>query len=587
MGFRWPTSRSNSAPLKFSRPTRTSVWSFPKRWDIGSKRILLGRPYVTEQLSGERLSNPVALGVLAPDCISSSAYGAEQILTQLTPFIGLAAFSLVVPIMFVIIGVLFLVTLSYLDVIGYYTTAGGSYVVARDNFGPKVAQIAAVALLLDYIVTVAVQCSAGTATLTSAVPSLTRYTVPITVGIVLLLIYGNLRGIREAGRLFALPTYLFIFLLGSTIIVGLYQVANHSLALIPQPPVDLLVDGKLGHGTSGLLMGVAFLTLLRAYANGGSSLTGLEAISNGVASFRRPESPNARRTLVTMSAILAFLLLGTTFLARFTHALPYAKGTPTVVAQEVQAVFGYHGLGHIISLCVLASTVLILYTGGNTSFNGFPFLANYVATDRYLPRQLTKRGHRLAFSNGIIVLGIVALALILVFEAQVNGLISLYAIGVFTGFFMAGSGMVKRHWTRRRGQVAPRHRRERPLGLCHVVGCGDFRRGEVHRGRLDCCGRRADFLLHAAATQPSVRTRRSSLRGQSGRTGRTDPLHPGHRARGSVRPGHRTRPRVRPDAQRLFHPCRPLRHRPRGHAQVGARLGRGRLGVVGHQSRSR
>jgi amino acid transporter len=439
---------------------------YPETFGYRFKRRVLGRPYVTEQLSGERLSRPIALGVLAPDCISSSAYGTEEILIQLTPVIGLAAFSLVVPIMFVIIGVLFFVTMSYLDVIKYYTTAGGSYVVARDNFGPKIAQIAAVALLLDYTVTVAVQCSAGTAALTSAFPKLAENngTVIITVAIVLLLIYGNLRGIKEAGKWFAFPTYFYITMLSLTILLGTYKYFAGSLPLIPQPSPSQLPDGRLGTGGGGLIYGVTFIALLRAYANGGSSLTGLEAISNGVQSFRRPESPNARVTLVAMSSILGFLLLGVTFLARWTHALPYASGTPTVVAQEVKAVFGTTGAGHVIYLAVLLATVLILYTGGNTSFNGFPFLANYVATDKYLPRQLTKRGHRLAFSNGIIVLGIVALTLIIAFDAQVNGLVSLYAIGVFTGFSMAGAGMVKRH-------LRNRERRWRQAVFINALSC--------------------------------------------------------------------------------------------------------------------
>jgi amino acid transporter len=424
---------------------------YPESWDYRLKRLFLGKPLVTEQLSGERLNRAIALGVLAPDCISSSAYGTEEILTQMTPFIGLAAFALVVPIMFVIIGVLFFVTTSYLDVIKYYTTAGGSYVVARDNFGPKIAQIAAVALLIDYIVTVAVQCSAGTAALTTAFPVLKPATLVMTVAVVLILIFGNLRGLREAGSYFAVPTYFYVTMLSLTILFGYYKKFAGTLHRIPQPAVHLLVDGRLGHQGNGLLMGLAFLTLLRAYANGGSSLTGLEAISNGVASFRRPESHNARITLVVMSSILAFLLVGTTLLASWTHALPYAAGSPTVVGQEVSDVFGAHGFGHYIFFVVQFATVLILYTGGNTSFNGFPFLANYVATDRYLPRQLTKRGHRLAFSNGIIVLGVVSLTLIIVFNASVNALIALYAIGVFTGFTLAGAGMVARHLRERTG----------------------------------------------------------------------------------------------------------------------------------------
>ena len=446
----------DKAPRETTEPTVLTshaniadVW--PESLGYRIKRVLLGRPFVTEQLSGERLSQPIALGVLAPDCISSSAYGTEEILTQLTPFIGLAAFSLVVPIMFVILGVLFLVTASYLDVIKYYTTAGGSYVVTRDNFGPRVAQIAAVALLIDYVVTVAVQCSAGTAALTSAFPSFTPYTLVITVGVVLVLIYGNLRGIREAGRYFALPTYFYVTMMTLTIAVGVTKELTGSLHLLPTPAEHLLVDGRLGHPGSGLLMGLAFLTLLRAYANGGSSLTGLEAISNGVASFRRPQSRHARRTLVIMSSILSFLLLGVTLLAAWTHAMPFQAGTPTVVSQEVRAVFGANGLGRTIFYLVQFATLLILYTGGNTSFNGFPFLAHYVASDKYLPRQLTKRGHRLAFSNGIIVLGVTSLILIVIFDARLNALVALYAIGVFTGFCLAGSGMVARHLRNRTG----------------------------------------------------------------------------------------------------------------------------------------
>ncbi len=421
--------------------------SIPERRLYRLKNRLLGPPLVTEQLSSERLGRPTALGVLAPDCISSSAYGTEEMLTQLVPAVGLAAFSLLVPITLAILGVLFFVTLSYLDVIQYYTKAGGAYVVARDNFGPRVAQIAAVALLIDYTVTVAVQTAAGTAALTSAVPSLanTFDTVAITVGVVLLLLYGNLRGIREAGRFFAVPMYFYVAALGTVVVTGYVKEALGTLHHIALPPHHEVFGGGLGTPGHGWLMGLAFITLLRAFANGGSSLTGLEAISNGVGSFRRPASVHARQTLIVMSSILAFLVLGTTLLARWTHAVPYAHGSPTVVSQEVQAIFGRGFIYFVVQL----ATLLILYTGGNTSFNGFPFLANFVAGDHYLPRQLTRRGHRLAFSNGILVLAGVSIALVLVFKAQVDGLVSLYAIGVFTGFTMAGAGMVKHHLTQK------------------------------------------------------------------------------------------------------------------------------------------
>ncbi|HEY1445845.1 MAG TPA: amino acid permease [Acidimicrobiales bacterium] len=440
-----------------SRPTvplpGVAAEEIPETLRYRLKNRLLGPPLVTEQLASERLGKPTALGVLSPDCISSSAYGTEQMLTQLVPFVGLAAFTLVVPITLAILGVLFFVTLSYLEVIALYTRAGGSYVVARDNFGPRIAQIAAVALLIDYTVTVAVQTSAGTAALTSAVPALanTFDTVAITVGVILLLLYGNLRGIREAGRFFAIPTYFFIFSLAAVIILGIVKEALGTLHYIPIPPSNQLFDGKFGTPGSGWLMGLASISLLRSFANGGTSLTGLEAISNGVSSFRKPEARNARQTLVIMSSTLGFLVLGVTLLAKWTHAVPYQIGSPTVVSQEVKAVFGTSPLGHFGFYVVQLATMLILYTGGNTSFNGFPYLASFVAGDRFLPRQLTRRGHRLAFSNGILVLTAVALALVLVYKAQLNGLVALYAIGVFTGFTMAGSGMVKHHLTARTG----------------------------------------------------------------------------------------------------------------------------------------
>jgi amino acid transporter len=419
--------------------------AYPEAFRYRVKNKLLGRPLVSEQLKHERLRRPIALGVLAPDCISSSAYGTEEMLTQLTPYVGLAAFTLVVPITLAILGVLFFVTLSYLEVIQLYTKAGGSYVVARDNFGPKVAQVAAVALLIDYTVTVAVQTSAGTAALTSAVPSLIPWTVPITVAVVLVLLYGNLRGIREAGKYFALPTYFFVLSLGGIIIAGYVERALGTLPTQAIPAHSVLYGHAFGTPGHGLLMGLAFIALLRSFANGGSSLTGLEAISNGVSAFRPPESRNARVTLVAMSSVLAFLVFGVTMLARWTHAVPYAAGSPTVVSQVVRDVAGHGPIFYVVQI----ATLLILYTGGNTSFNGFPFLASFVAGDSFLPRQLTRRGHRLAFSSGIIVLTVVALALILAFRANVDSLVALYAIGVFTGFCLAGSGMVKHHLTAR------------------------------------------------------------------------------------------------------------------------------------------
>ncbi|HWE70559.1 MAG TPA: amino acid permease [Acidimicrobiales bacterium] len=427
-----------------ARPSATPTIAIdvPETLRYRLKNVLLGPPLVNEQLSSERLSRPSALGVLAPDCISSSAYGTEQMLTQMVPFVGLAAFTLVVPITFAILGVLFFVTLSYLEVIQLYTKAGGAYVVARENFGPNIAQIAAVALLIDYTVTVAVQSAAGTAALSSAFPRLVPYTVPITIGVVVLLLYGNLRGIREAGRFFAFPTYFFIASLAAVVIVGYVREITGTLHVQSVQHVGTL---PIGHSGSGLLYGASFIIILRSFANGGSSLTGLEAISNGVGAFRRPTARNARQVLVIMSSVLAFLVLGVTLIAHWTHAVPYAAGSPTVVSQEVGYVLGSGPVGKFLFYVVQFATVMILYTGANTSFNGFPFLASFVAEDSFLPRQLTRRGHRLVFSNGIIVLTVVAVVLLLVTRAKVNNLVALYAIGVFTGFTMAGAGMVKHH----------------------------------------------------------------------------------------------------------------------------------------------
>ena len=406
------------------------------------KNRLLGPPLVSEQLETERLGTFVGMGVLTPDAISSSAYGTEEMLVELVPYVGLAAFALVIPVTFTLLLVLFFVTLSYRQVVMVYTRAGGSYVVARENFGPTVAQVAAVALLIDYTVTVAVQTAAGTDALVSAFPALLPYTVPISVTVVVLLAFGNLRGIREAGRVFAVPTYFFIFCLGSVIVTGIIREA---LGDLPQYSIHREGLYHFGHPGSGILMGATIFVVMRSFANGGSSLTGVEAISNGVSAFKPPEGLRARKVYVLMSVTLGVLVLGTSFLARWTHAAPFVSGAPTVIAQEAQAVFGSSPLGHALFYIVQLATLMILYTGGNTSFNGFPFLASFVAGDRFLPRQLTRRGHRLTFSNGIIVLATIGIALLVVTESNVTALVAVYAIGVFTGFTLAGAGMTKYH----------------------------------------------------------------------------------------------------------------------------------------------
>ncbi len=446
--------RPGAAPAAFSEGAAPAL---PESKGYRVKKVLLGKPLVTEQLAEERLSNPIALGVLASDCISSTAYGSEQMLVVLIPAIGVAAFTALIPLTLAILGVLLLLTLSYRNVVMAYTRAGGSYIVARENFGPRIAQVAAVALLIDYIVTVAVQAAAGTDALVSLVHllwgdsrfgGLDHNKLYITVAVVLLLCWGNLRGIREAGRSFALPAYLFIGAMALLVVTGLtrFLLGDHDRIAHAR---DML---PLGGDTHGFFYGASLLILLRAFANGGSSLTGLEAISNGVSAFRSPQGPNARRTMVAMSCVLGTGVLGVSLLAHITHATPYLAQTPTVVSQEASWAFGDSWYGTAGLVFVQLATALILYTGANTSFNGFPFLASFVAEDSFLPRQLTRRGHRLAFSNGIIVLTVVSLTLLIATDGSLNALVGLYAIGVFSGFTMAGAGLVKHHWTRREGR---------------------------------------------------------------------------------------------------------------------------------------
>ena len=411
-------------------------WYSAKQW-------LLGPPLVNSELGEQRLSKPLALGVLSPDGISSSAYGPEEVLIALLPMAGLAAFTLILPMTLVILLVMTLVVASYREIVMVYIRPGGSYVVARQNFGPRIAQVCAVALLIDYVVTVAVQTAAGTAAIASAYPAIGPYTLWITVGVVLLMCYGNLRGIREAGRAFAVPTYLFAGSVLLMIAVGLIkEITGH----LHSYDVHTLHDTvTIGSGTAGLISFAMIFTLLRAFANGGASLTGIEAVSDAVGAFRPPEGRNARQVLVTEGLILGTLVAGISWLAHVTHATPRASGYPTVLAQETQLVFGSGFLAHALFLLVQVATALILYTGANTSFNGFPFLTSYVAGDSFLPRWLLKRGHRLVFSNGIIVLTAVSVALLIIRGANVNSLVPLYAVGVFTAFSMAGFGMARYH----------------------------------------------------------------------------------------------------------------------------------------------
>jgi len=409
------------------------------------KRKFLGNPLNRHTLSHQRLGKRYALGILSSDCISSSAYGSEQILLALVPAFGIAAFAMLMPMTAIILIILTIVTLSYRNVITVYTKVGGAYNVSRENFGPVVAQVAAVALMLDYIVTLAIQSAAGVAAIISTFPQLDPWKIHMTLAVILLLTYGNLRGVKEAGKAFALPTYLFVGAMAVVFIMGIYRELTGGLAVL-----DVNQPGAVAVGQSqGLLSFAAIFILLRAFANGGSSLTGLEAISDGVALFKTPEHVNARKTLVIMSCILGSLVLGVSYFAHKIHAMPYESGTPTVISQIAKAILGDGAFGNAFFILVQAATMLILFAGANTTYSAFPILVNFVANDGYLPNWLTKRGHRLNFSNGILLLTIFAMLLVVATGASVEHLVAFYALGVFTAFTLTGFGMAKHATTHR------------------------------------------------------------------------------------------------------------------------------------------
>lgn len=441
---------TNEAPAKAPSvlPAPDSL-ELPETLGYRLKNALLGPPLVTEALRTERLGRPTALAILSSDVLSSCAYATEAMLAVLVVAVGVAAYSLTIPITLAVLVVLAFVTMSYREVVQAYPKAGGAYVVSRENFGTKIAQVAAVSLLIDYTLTVAVSVAAGTSALASAVPELAPYVVELSALFVLLIAYANLRGIREAGRAFVFPTYLFIVNMGILILTGLGRYLAGGLHTHSIHVAGALTQSSAP--TAGFLSfsGASLFVVLRAFSSGGSALTGTEAISNGVSVFRKPESKNARSTLLVMALILGTMFLGVSLLATWTHAVPFESGTPTVLSQLAKFVYGSTEGGQILFYVLQVSTLAILVLAANTSFTGFPILASFAAEDSFLPRQLTRRGHRLVFSNGIILLTVFSVILIAITRARVNSLIALYALGVFTGFTMTGAGMVKHHLTHR------------------------------------------------------------------------------------------------------------------------------------------
>jgi amino acid transporter len=391
------------------------------------KRFLVGEPKATAQAPHERLSNPVALAVFSSDALSSVAYATEEILLVLV-LAGATALTWSSGIAVAIGLLLLIVTVSYRQTIQAYPAGGGAYIVSKDNLGVPAGLVAGAALLIDYVLTVSVSVAAGVAAITSAWPALYGQRVLLGIVAVAAIAIANLRGLRESGRLFAVPTYLFIVSFLGLIVLGLARLLWGETPVVPLP--------------SSPVVPVAAVTpflILRAFASGCTALTGVEAISDGVPAFRKPEADNAKRTIAWMAGILLILFLGITFLAREYEVLP--REGETVVSQLARMIVGTSPFYYVIQ----AATALILLLAANTSFADFPRLSYFLARDRFLPRQLVNRGDRLVFSNGVIVLALLASLFLVLFRGETHALIPLYAVGVFISFTLSQAGMVRRH----------------------------------------------------------------------------------------------------------------------------------------------
>ncbi|MCC6140182.1 MAG: APC family permease [Nitrospira sp.] len=398
------------------------------------KRWLVGDPLKTAQAAHERLSKTLALAIFSSNAISSVAYATEEILLVLI-LAGSAAVSWSIPISIAILILTLILTISYRQIIYEYPLGGGAYIVARSNLGELPALIAAGALMIDYILTVAVSTAAGIAALTSAVPSLFPHREALGLTAIIFIILMNLRGVRESGKFFAVPTYFAIGALGMTVVLGTIQSLIGPSAIAVAPPATAAQDG---------LDGVTLFLILRAFAAGCSAVTGMEVISNGVQAFRAPEPKNAATTMVWMSSILACLFMGISWMAY--HYGILAKEDETVVSQLARLTFGT-GIAYY---AVQIGTMLLLVLAANSAFAGFPHLSSILARDGYMPHQMASFGDRLVFSNGIFILGFFACLLLVIFHGDTHALIPLYAIGVFVSFTLSQAGMVKR-WLVKRG----------------------------------------------------------------------------------------------------------------------------------------
>jgi amino acid transporter len=404
------------------------------------KRLLVGRPLPSADEEHRRLLKIVGLAVFSSDAISSTAYATEEILHVLVPRSGMEALEYLIPISIVVIGLLAIVGLSYRQTILAYPQGGGSYTVSRENLGTGPSLVAAGSMLTDYVLTVAVSISAGVAAITSAVPELREHRVGLGLALIGLITLANLRGLKEAGTIFAAPTYLYILSLGGLILYGLYRSFSGDLAALP------VNEAALHEWTpaSGAFAGVTVFALMRAFSSGAVALTGVEAISIAVPAFKAPAPRNAAKTLVAMVAILGAFFFGISVLA---HRLqPTLSEDETILSILGDAVFGR---GSVAYVALQASTAAILILAANTAYTAFPTMCSIIARDGYLPRQLFNRGDRLVFSNGILVLALAAAGLLIGFGGVTTALIPLYAVGVFTSFTLSQTGMVRYHLRKR------------------------------------------------------------------------------------------------------------------------------------------
>ena len=395
--------------------------------------FLIGRPLPTADAAHQTIGKAIGLAVFASDALSSTAYATQEMLVILAAA-GTLAFGYVFPISIVIVGLLFIVVVSYQQIIYAYPGGGGAYIVAYDNLGTFPALVAASVLLMDYILGVSVSISSGVAQIVSAFPALYDYRVPLCVAFVALITIVNLRGVRESGLAFAIPSYFFIVIMFITIGTGLSRLVTGSLGTVVDPP-------ELHHAREHL-SGITLFLILHAFSSGTTALTGVEAISNGITAFKEPRSRNAAITLSWLALILSMLFLGISFLTREIQAVPSEK--ETVISQLARTVFDGQGLFYLLAI---AGTTFILILAANTSFAGFPRLSAKLASDGFMPRQLNYRGSRLVYSYGIVALGLASSLLVILFQASVTRLIPLYAIGVFLCFTLAQIGMARR-WRR-------------------------------------------------------------------------------------------------------------------------------------------